>query len=59
MEYLRVNAEGATGVYVESDGLQGGVADKELMGMAIGSVAGLAARPATPSYLSERVIWTQ
>lgn len=43
--YIRVGAQEIMKEYVEADGLQSGIAAKELTGLTIGSAAGYAARP--------------
>ena len=43
--YIRLDAEETMKEYAEADGLQAGIADKELMGLVLGSVAGFAAHP--------------
>ena len=43
--YIRVDAEETMNDYVEADGLQAGISNKELTGLVLGSVAGYAAHP--------------
>ena len=51
--YIRVDAEETMKEYGEADGLQAGIADKELMGLVLGSVAGFSAHPrGRPVYRS-------
>ena len=44
-KYIRVDDDETTKHYVEADGLKSGIADKELMGSVLGSVAGFASHP--------------
>ena len=59
--YIRVDAGETTKGYVESDGFQAGIADKELTGLVLGGVAGFAARPGAVRFIgvdnSNAVAW--
>ena len=49
--FIRADADQLMKFYVDKDGLTAGIADKELMGLVLGSVAGFAAHPGTILFL--------
>ena len=49
--FIRADAEQMMKFYVDMDGLEAGIADKESMGLVLGSVAGFAAHPGAILFL--------